>query len=83
MKKRRSNGINGGIAKGDTPLTVIRSDGVYVARTKNFCKKRRRLKEIFLPCGFSAREAEGREEKPRRGTRGDEIPACGYYESEG
>ena len=47
-----------------------RTGGMYAGRTKNFCKERRRLKEIFLPCGFSAREAEGREEKPRRGTRG-------------
>ena len=37
-------------------MTEIRSGGVYAARTKNFCKEQRRLKEIFLPCGFSARE---------------------------
>ena len=37
-------------------MTKIRSGGVYAARTENFRRKRRRPDEIFLPCGFSARE---------------------------
>ena len=57
-------------------MTEIRSADMRGARTENFCKERRRLKEIFLPCGFSAREHRRCERKNRAG---DEPPMtdCG------
>ena len=58
-----------GDCQGEHPLTVIRTGGVYAGRTKNFCKERRRLEEIFLPCGFSARERSDRKNRAG-GTRG-------------
>ena len=60
-----------GDCQGEHPLTVIRTGGVYAGRTKNFCKERRRLEEIFLPCGFSARKSRRDFRKNRAGgTRG-------------
>ena len=50
-------------------MTSIRSGGVYAARTENFRKERRRLDEIFLLCGFSARERSERKTRAG-GTRG-------------
>ena len=41
----------GGECRGGTPSAIIRSDGMYVARTKS------RLR--FLPCGVSARSPNG------------------------
>ena len=72
-----------GDCQGVLPLTEIRSGGVYGARTENFCKERRRLKEIFRPCGFSARKSHWDFRKNRRGfPKGGRIPPFALLRSQ-